>query len=330
MALLTCCASSLHVHFWSFSTVFEFSPEQFLLIYCPKNEHFWDSISTFGLYVVFLLLFRHIRLTHLRDRFRSATATARITPGTHAPRVSATTIRRRLKEHQLSSRRPYVGAVLTRRHRRARVQWAQNHLRWPRANWRSVLFSDETKVRLFRADGRDRCWRRGGERYAECCIQEVDRFGGGGLMVWGGISYHTKTPLHIFRGRVTAVAYRDEVLRPIVVPTIQNDPRLQRFQQDNARAHTARVSATYLQQQNINVLPWPALSPDMSPIEHVWDTLKRRVKRRRVQPQTLQQLEQALLQEWRNIPQRDIQTMINSMRKRCGACIAANGGHTRY
>ena len=67
----------------------------------------------------------------------------------------------------------------------------------------------------------------------------------GGLLVWGGISYHMKTPLHIFRGHVTAVAYRDEVLRPIVAPTIQNNPLLQRFQHDNAREST-----TFLQQLN--------------------------------------------------------------------------------
>ena len=75
-----------------------------------------------------------------------------------------------------------------------------------------------------------------------------------------------KTPLHIFRGCVTAMAYRDEVLRPIVAPTFQNDPLPQRFQYDNARAHTVRVSTTFLQQKNINVLPWPSMSPDLSPI----------------------------------------------------------------
>ena len=80
---------------------------------------------------------------------------------------------------------------------------------------------------------------------------------------------------------------------------------------------------TLLQSNNVNVLPWPALSPDMSPIEHVWDLLGQRLRRRRAQPQNLVQLEQALLQEWQNIPQADIQAMINSMRRRCLACIRA-------
>ena len=119
-------------------------------------------------------------------------------------------------------------------------------------------------------------------------------------MVWGGVSF--KNSPHIFRGRVTGVAYRDEVLQPIVAPFIQYDTRIRLFQQDNARVHTARVSMTFLQNNNVNVLPWPALSLDMSPIEHVWDLLGQRLRRRRAQPQNLVQLELTLLQEWQNIP----------------------------
>ena len=82
------------------------------------------------------------------------------------------------------------------------------------------------------------------------------------------------------------------------------------------------------QANNIQVLPWPSLSPDMVPIEHAWDELGRRVARGRA-PQTLADLRRALVREWNQIPQAFFQRLVNSMRARCQAVIAANGGHTR-
>ena len=57
-----------------------------------------------------------------------------------------------------------------------------------------------------------------GELYADCCVAEHDRFGGGSVMVWGGISMTGKTDLHVIAGNLTAIRYRDEVLDPIVRP----------------------------------------------------------------------------------------------------------------
>ena len=188
------------------------------------------------------MYFRFIRLQHLRNRFLTASSTARVTRGRTRRRVSATTVRRRLRENDLRARRPYVGSILTPRHRRARRQWAVIHVRWTRAMWRTVLFCDESKFRLSGTDGRKRVWRRPGERYAQCCVEEVDPFGGGGLMVWAGISYNSRTPLHFFQGPVTGVAYRNQVLAQHVMPFFQANPGVHILQQDNARAHIPHAS----------------------------------------------------------------------------------------
>ena len=71
------------------------------------------------------------------------------------------------------------------------------------------------------------------------------------------------------------------------------------------------------------------MSPDMAPIEHVWDEIGRRLYRR-PQMHTIAALEPALVQEWNNLPQAFFQTLVNSMRRRCTACVRARGGHTRY
>ena len=91
-------------------------------------------------------------------------------------------------------------------------------------------------------------------------------------------NYVQRTQLHFSNGDLNAHRYCDEILRPIVVPFILYH-RLQ-FQHDNARPHVTRICTQFLEAENVPVLPLPAYSPDMSPIEHVWDALDRRVRQR--------------------------------------------------
>ena len=77
-------------------------------------------------------------------------------------------------------------------------------------------------------------------------------------------------------------------------------------------------------------MEWPALSPDLNPIEHVCDRLKRSVCGRSVPPQTFQDLEQTLIEEWNLIQQHDPRRLIWSIPRRCQAVINAHGGHAPY
>ena len=78
------------------------------------------------------------------------------------------------------------------------------------------------------------------------------------------------------------------------------------------------------------MLPWPAVSSDLSPIEHVWDKMERRLRHLQNQPVTLVDMGPVLIRIWNNIPEAFFNTLIRSMRRRCQACNNANGGHTRY
>ena len=124
-----------------------------------------------------------------------------------------------------------------------------------------------------------------------------------------------KTDLVHVPGNLTAVMYRDEILQPHLMHII--DRQWEVFQQDNAMPHTARVTMDYLDQNNINVLPWPSKSPDLNPIEH----LDKRVRQR----QTLDQPHQMLQQEWRTIPRNNVRNLIESMPRRCRTVVVIHG-----
>ena len=147
-------------------------------------------------------------------------------------------------------------------------------------------------------------------------------------MVWSGISCGQQTRVHFIDGDLNAQRYRDEILRPIVVPFIHRHQLM--LQHDNTRPPVARITTQFLEAENIPVLAWPAYSPDMSPIEHVWDALDQHVGQHVPIPANIQQLRTAIEEDWTDIPQATIKSLINSMQKRCVALHEANGGHTRY
>jgi hypothetical protein len=125
---------------------------------------------------------------------------------------------------------------------------------------------------------------------------------------------------------MTGIRYRDGIVQPNVIPFIQAQANNVTFQQDNARPHVTRVVREDLTQQNVDLLPWPAVSPDRSPIEHVCDEMERRLRHLPNQPVTLAEMGPALIRIWNNIPQSLFNNLVRSMCHRCQACINANSG----
>ena len=118
-------------------------------------------------------------------------------------RFSVATFLNRPRSPGLKAHRPYVGVPLTVRHRRLRLNWAKGHYRWSRRRWHRVLFTDESRFNVQFADGRLRVWRRTGESMDENNIVERDKYGGGSVMILGGIlvCHSGKTELVTVNGR---------------------------------------------------------------------------------------------------------------------------------
>ncbi|GFV64527.1 DDE_3 domain-containing protein [Trichonephila clavipes] len=125
------------------------------------------------------------------------------------------------------------------------------------------------------------------------------------------------------RGTLTGQRYVDDILRPHEGPFLNGLPGAI-FQQDNARPHTARFAQDFL--RYLQTLPWPIRSPNLSPVVHVWDQLKRQMP----SCQSLHDLELAVQDLWAHLPQDNVRCVINSMLDRVAACIAAGGGPSLY
>ncbi len=149
----------------------------------------------------------HIQHLHLQDHLRPATRTAAATIGLHNQRISAQTVRNRLREAHLHARRPHRGLDLTAVRRRNRLEWSNAHIRLRLALWRGVLFTDESRFSLYRADGRRRVWRRVDERFADVNVVDRVAHGGSGVMVWAGVCYGQRTQVHFIDGILNAQRY---------------------------------------------------------------------------------------------------------------------------
>ena len=191
--------------------------------------------------------YRFIRLCHLRQRFETAASTASVIPGLH--RIPDQTVRNRLREAGIRGMRPVRGVVLTAQHRQKPGPMVSNSYD---VATRNVWFSDESRF-LPRTDGRARVYRRRNERFAANFVQQVDRFSGGSVMVWGAISHTGKSTLVHIQGTKTAQIYRDQILRPHVLRLMKRNDAI--FQHENARPHTARLTNVFLYGQYVQVPP---------------------------------------------------------------------------
>ncbi|GFW50191.1 transposable element Tcb2 transposase [Trichonephila clavipes] len=240
---------------------------------------------------------------------------------TSAPTTSLASIQR----HLPPSRHPVPSRETIRRRLTEAVStgFFRPRATWSVTDWRRVIFSDESRFSLSADYHRTRVWRRTGQWSDPAFIVERHTAISQGVTVWGAISWDTRSSLVVLQGTLTARRYVDDILKPIVLPMLSSHPGAI-YQQDNARPHTARLSQQCL--QGYDVLPWPTRSPDLSPIENVWDALGRQLQPSRDTGELTAQMQRL----WQDLPQGVISDLIESMPRRISACIAARGGFTTY
>ncbi|GFT70532.1 transposable element Tc3 transposase [Trichonephila clavipes] len=207
----------------------------------------------------------------------------------------------------------------------ARRPVSREHALCTSQQWSCVMFSDESRFSLQPDSHRTVIWRVPGTRYHQENTIERHRYGGVGWLVWEGIILGSRTDLHVQSVMMTGHIYRDVILEQHVRLFRGAMGAESLFMDDNARPPLANIVDECLQSEDITRMDWPAYSLDLNPIEHVWDIFGRQIAARQPPPTCLLELRWALLDEWCNIPQYQIDNLILSMPRRCKACIASSG-----
>ena len=212
------------------------------------------------------------------------------------------------------------------------MDFALAHKDWTVEDWKRVVWSDETKINCMGSHGRQWVWKKAGEGLSDRVVQGARKFGGGSLMVWGcmlweGVGYACKID-GTMDGELYVKILQDELQESINYYNKTKDDII--FQQDNDSKHTCHKARNWFQDHDFNVMLWPAHSPDLNPIEHLWNHLKRRLAGYEEEAKGMLELWERVQVEWDKIEPEVCQILIESMPRRMEAVIKAKGGYTKY
>lgn len=236
--------------------------------------------------------------------------------------VSKSTVHRRLQANKsLVYRKMRHTPNLRKRHKDARVQWARNQMNWT-DEWLSVLFSDEKKFNLDGPDGWAYYWH---DLRKEPRTFLSRQQGGGSLMVWGAFSYNGTTDIVFLEGRQNSEDYQ-KLLEVQLLPfgeLLGGHEWI--YQQDKCSIHVSKSTMQWFRRNQVTVMDWPSLSPDLNPMENLWGMLARDVYANGRQFATVQDLKLQIERSWFSLKPEFLQTLVLSMPDRVFEVIRKNG-----
>jgi transposase len=241
----------------------------------------------------------------------------------HKATISRALARSGRVENVWQTKKPFV----SNKNQKIRKKWCQERKNWTIDDWKKVLWSDESPF-VFRFNQRERVWKLSDEKFHPSLLTGTVKHDDK-IMVWGCFCWYGTGRLYKVRGIMEKMQYKSILQREMLTSARELYPDGDFiFQQDNDPKHTSKVVKRYLEYKDVNVLHWPAQSPDLNPIENLWSILDKMAKDRR--PQNEEQLFQILDETWKSIPINYLRNLVESMPRRCQAVLDANGLPTKY
>ena len=196
------------------------------------------------------------------------------------------------------------------------------------------MFSDETKINIWGSDGCKYYWTRPGDVLKPHHIDVTVKHGGGSLMMWGCITVQGPGyACQIYDGTMNSEVYQhilDTTLREFM-EFYGLDWSESYYQQDGEPKHHSKSTMKWLEDNKVQLLEdWPAQSPDLNPIEHVWHHLKLKLSGYERKATSVHELWERVEKEWNSFTAEECKRYIDSMPARIKAVIEAKDGHTRY
>jgi hypothetical protein len=224
--------------------------------------------------------------------------------------------------------------LLSSKHRKQRLAWARKYKNWTSDDWRRVIFSDETKINIWGSDGCKYYWTRPGDSLKPHHIDVTVKHGGGSLMMWGCMTYDGPGyACQIYDGTMDSELYQhilDTSLRDTMEYYGYSWSEMY-FQHDGDPKHRSKSTIKWLKDNNVRYIDdWPAQSPDLNPIEHLWHHLKLKLSMYDTKAKGVHELWERVEKEWNSFTKDICRKYIDSMPSRIKAVIDASGGSTRY
>lgn len=250
----------------------------------------------------------------------------------HNLHCSTSTIKKVLRENGVFCHRPAKKIAFTDQHKINRVRFSEENIN---RHWANVIFSDE-KVFCSNTDSLKPLWRRRNTRLEEKNVLKTNRSGRISSGYWGWMSDAGPGELVKINGRFTATEYVN-ILDNVMLPSVRQlypHPEPIVFVQDNSPIHTAQIVQQWFQNhEDIQLLNWPAKSPDLNPIENLWGIMVREWEDVEDGPniRTADALDRHVNSVWERLRGRSVcENLVRSMRERLQTTINTGGLWTKY